>query len=516
MLDRLQSGDFINAPDLLSEESYTFRHALTHEVAYSGMLVQARQRLHARIVNAIELLYDHRLSERLEHLAFHALQGGQWEKAITYSRQSAGKAIARDANHEAVRFLEQAIDACGRLEEGSTRIRLGIDLRFDLRGPLFRLGELTRVFDHLRAAEPLANELGDPSRSGQLNIFLNHVYWLFGNQEFALKAAEQAGRIARATSDRALAVRADLQAALCHLMLNDYRPAVGTMRETLSYLRSASADGRYGLDQPLAVVVHSYLIRGLADLGEFAQARAASKEALRLAELVDKPFSWIFAFIGFGYLDERESRPEDAVHWLSRAVDLCEVADARLMIPPAAGFLGAAYTRAGRYAEAVAILELATNEAASMGFKAQQPLRLATLAEAYAGIERWDDALASCARALAMADAQKEIGTKANALRIQAQICLSQDRSMETAERELQQATTIAEALGMRPLLQQCLRILASVHARLRDNEAAAQDLARADALLRDMGMVSSAISSVEELHRPSRRTVGSSDDRGE
>ena len=64
-------------PDL----EYTFKHALTHEVAYGSVLQERRRALHASIVEAIERLYPDRLVEQVELLAHHAFQGELWEKA---------------------------------------------------------------------------------------------------------------------------------------------------------------------------------------------------------------------------------------------------------------------------------------------------------------------------------------------------------------------------------------------------------------------------------------------------
>ena len=72
---------------------YTFKHALTHEVAYGSLLQDRRRALHARIVEAIEALYPERLAEHVERLAHHALRGEVWEKAVAYLRQAGAKAM---------------------------------------------------------------------------------------------------------------------------------------------------------------------------------------------------------------------------------------------------------------------------------------------------------------------------------------------------------------------------------------------------------------------------------------
>ena len=68
------------------EREYTFKHALTHEVAYEALQEQRRM-LHVRIMTALEGLYADRLAEQVDRLAHHAMRGEVWDKAVTYGRQ---------------------------------------------------------------------------------------------------------------------------------------------------------------------------------------------------------------------------------------------------------------------------------------------------------------------------------------------------------------------------------------------------------------------------------------------
>src|SRR5919108_949476 len=74
-LGHLQAAEFIYETRLFPDLEYTFKHALTHEVAYGSLLQDRRRALHARIVEAIEALYRERLTEQVERLAHHALRG---------------------------------------------------------------------------------------------------------------------------------------------------------------------------------------------------------------------------------------------------------------------------------------------------------------------------------------------------------------------------------------------------------------------------------------------------------
>jgi predicted ATPase len=96
-LAHLQAAEFLYETNLFPDLEYTFKHALTHEVAYGSLLQDRRRPLHVRIVDAIEVLYP----ERVERLAHHAVQGERWEKAVTHLRQAGAKAFARSANASA-------------------------------------------------------------------------------------------------------------------------------------------------------------------------------------------------------------------------------------------------------------------------------------------------------------------------------------------------------------------------------------------------------------------------------
>src|SRR5262249_21254397 len=90
-LAHLQAAEFLYETRLFPERDFTFKHALTHEVAYSGLLQERRHTLHARIVEAIEAFIGDQVAEQVEWLARHALRGDVWGKALAYCRQAGGK-----------------------------------------------------------------------------------------------------------------------------------------------------------------------------------------------------------------------------------------------------------------------------------------------------------------------------------------------------------------------------------------------------------------------------------------
>jgi predicted ATPase len=62
-LTHLQAAEFLYETRLFSELEYTFKHALTQQVAYESLLQERRRSLHARIVEALEALAGKRVAE---------------------------------------------------------------------------------------------------------------------------------------------------------------------------------------------------------------------------------------------------------------------------------------------------------------------------------------------------------------------------------------------------------------------------------------------------------------------
>jgi class 3 adenylate cyclase/predicted ATPase len=133
-LAHLQAAEFIYETRMFPGLEYTFKHALTHEVAYGSLLQERRRALHARILHAFEKLYSDRLPEHIERLAHHAVCGEQWKKALEYLHQAGKKAAGRSANPEAIGYFETALATIKHLPETRQMIKEAIEIRLDL-GP---------------------------------------------------------------------------------------------------------------------------------------------------------------------------------------------------------------------------------------------------------------------------------------------------------------------------------------------------------------------------------------------
>src|SRR5262249_54561805 len=151
----LQATEFLYETRLFPAPEYTFKHALTHEVAYGSLLLERRRGLHARLVEALEALASERGAEQGDRLAHHGLRGEVWDKAVPYCQQAGARAHARAAFREAAIYFEQALQSLVYLPESGDTRGLAIDLRFSLGLDLRALGEYGRHLALLGEAEAL-------------------------------------------------------------------------------------------------------------------------------------------------------------------------------------------------------------------------------------------------------------------------------------------------------------------------------------------------------------------------
>ena len=489
-LARLQATEFLYEARVFPDAGYAFKHALTHEVAYGSLLQGRRRALHTRAVEAIERLYPERLAEHVERLAHHALRGETWERAATYLRQAGEKATERSAYQQAAVCFEQALAALGHVPESRDQLEQAIDLHLDAFGALVVAGALAKVADHLNEAEALTARLGDERRLGSVLVALGNYAWVSGDSDRALEVCRHALAIATRLGDVPLAMRANTFLGLRHQTTGEYREGVEFLRRAAEALQLHERfGGVFGGAGLLAVAARERLAWCLAELGEFEEAMAHGEEAVRIAREFDHPHSLAYAHRSLGLISLRRGDASSAILPLERAVEVCRVAQVQLPFDIAAGHLGYAYALVGRLPEGVSLLEEALAEPAATG-TTNHPLLLAYLGEAHLLAGRREDSLEVGRRALDLAHRQKERGNEAWVLGLLGKIAAHTNRpDLESAQEYYRGALARASELGMRPLVAHCHLGLGKLAYRTGDQAKAAEHLANAKAMYREMGM---------------------------
>jgi DNA-binding NtrC family response regulator/tetratricopeptide (TPR) repeat protein len=486
-LARLQAAEFLYETSLFPEHGYTFKHALTHEVAYGSLLQERRRGLHARVVEAIECLYADRLAEQVERLGHHALRSEDWRRAVTYLRQSGTKAVSRSAYREGEVFFRQALDVLRRLPESREGLEEGIDLRFDLRvalGGQERTGEILEI---LREAEAVATALGDRRRLGWVLAYRANMHVLRGAPALGLELAERALAIAAEVNDLALEVTASVALGQACAVLGDYRRGLKVFERLETRLDGDRARQHFGMTGLPAVIASGLAGRCLFELGEFAAAGDHLRRATTLAEAVDEPYSRAMAYVHVADMHARLGEGDEALALAERARALAEAVGVSFLALP--WVLGAAWRLKGRAAESAALLERAReDERAALG--TPRPRTLLGLAETHLALDRLDEAARVGAEGLELArvhGARDQVGRALHLLGVVA--ARRTPPAAEEAEARYREAVGVAEALGMRPLVAHCHLGLGTLYRRTGDRAKAQEHLTTATAMYREMDM---------------------------
>jgi len=290
-LTHLQAAEFLYETRLFPEHEYTFKHALTQQVAYETLLQERRRPLHARIVEALEALAGDRVAEQAERLAHHALRGEVWDKALGYCRQAGEKALTRSAYREAVGYFEQALSALPQLPETRDTREQAIDLRLALRSALLPSGDSGRILAHLREAEALAVAIDDHRRLGQISGFLSVYFRNLGSYDQAIASAQRARGLATAVGDAIVYALANLFLGAAYWAQGGYRQAIDCLGQTVASLHGPQRRERLGQANLPYVQSLAFLAACHAELGSFAEGRVLGEEGMQIAAPVAHPSS---------------------------------------------------------------------------------------------------------------------------------------------------------------------------------------------------------------------------------
>jgi class 3 adenylate cyclase/tetratricopeptide (TPR) repeat protein len=493
-LGRLQGAEFLYETRLFPKAEYTFKHALTHEVAYAGVVLERRRAVHARIVEAIERIHAERLEEQIEALAHHTFRAEQWGSAVRLLRQAGNRAHERSANREAATLYEQALSALSHLREDQHRTQDALEIWALLRGALILVADFRSVLAHLPAMEADAAALGDQKWLGRIMAWRSECLRVGGDHAAAAAAGERACAIL-GDQDGALpeVATASFQLGLTYHAQGRFRNAVQLLAEAGAALRAAPYDQQLRVPDTRLPNMLGWQAYCLARLGEFDEAVARGTEAVALAEspgFVTKPVAVINALWGLGGAYVMRGEVSRAIPLLERGRAISLEHEVVLLLGWYSSTLGYAYALQGRIAEALPLVEGAVAHLQAIGRVTQVARQRCLLAEVHLLGGQPGDARRVVEEALEGARRYRERGNEAEALRILGE-CADAGAAPDgaTAQESLAQALALADELEMRPLAAHCHLGLGKLYRRTGKREQAQEHLTTATTMYREMDM---------------------------
>jgi predicted ATPase len=295
----LQAAEFLYETRLFPDLEYTFKHALTHEVAYGSLLQKRRRKLHRRIAEAIETVYGDRLAEQLERLAHHCTEAGLTEQAVGYWQRAGHRAIEHSANTEAIAHLTKGLELLDTLPETAERSQRELTLQITLGVPLQAIKgpaspDVERTYGRAR-------ELCWQAKHAPEHFTALWGLWRFhvakANFSAARKLAEELFNLAQRQQDPALVLQAHHAQWATLYDLGEFGAALEHTKQGIAlYDRQEHHTQAYlfGGHDP-CVCAHGHAALPLWSLGYPDQAVEMSLDALTLADELSHPISMAHA-----------------------------------------------------------------------------------------------------------------------------------------------------------------------------------------------------------------------------
>jgi class 3 adenylate cyclase/tetratricopeptide (TPR) repeat protein len=453
-LGELKRVELIYEKSGFGDPEYVFRHALTQDVAYASLLQSERRRLHGVIGAALEELHAGRLDERAEELVHHFSRGEAWDKVARYAREAGERAANLFEDARAVALYQTALDALAHLPQTAETARAGIQVRFAMRPPLWRAGQLDTIYERFREAEDLATRFGVSDVLDSIYAYLVQYHWAKGHPDEAVLYGGRCLEAAAARDDLALRVTGLFYRAHALQTAGRHREAVADCEALMAAVAGREHE-RFGLSGLPYVGAAGMAAWSLAELGDGRGALGISEQGLAVAEAANHLYSLCAIKGNRAMALVMMGRAAEAVSLAEPVVATCRERNFAGQFMLTGCTLALAYAELGRGPEATVLARQAIELQDRVGAWSDRAWMHYVKARGHLAAAEVDEAAADIQRALELAEHHGERGWQGWARYASALVARQQGRPA-AAEQALDEAQDIAEELGLMPLLERC------------------------------------------------------------
>jgi class 3 adenylate cyclase/predicted ATPase len=446
-LAHLRAAEFLYEQPAFPESAYTFKHALTQEVAYNSLLLERRQALHERTAQAIEALYADRLAEHYEALAHHYSRSGNTPKAVIYLQRAGQQAAQRSVHAEALTHLTAALDLLQTLPESPERRRQELTLHILLGGTLSiakgrGAPEVQQVY---RRAYALCQQVGETPQQFQALWGVFYFALIQAEMPRARDLAEQLLSLAQRWREPAFELQAHWALGAALWFLGDFVAARVHLEAGLRLYDPQQHRGHavlYGTDPGVACGV--YLGWVLWALGYADQALQQFHRTLALAREVAHDHSLAVSLLWAVIFHQFRREAQDVREQAEVAIVLTSEQGFLPLLPRVQFLQGWALAAQGQREAGLAQMRQGLVGYQATGAEAYRPYFLGVLAEVCAHAGQLDEGLRLVTEAFDLVQQSGERWYEAELHRLQGELLLRSADHKAEAEACFQQALNIA------------------------------------------------------------------------
>lgn len=425
LLSRLQVAEFIYEQPAFPEGEYTFKHALTQEVAYNTLLLERRKVLHERTAQAIETLFHFRLEDYYSELAYHHSRSGNTQKAVEYLGLAGQQAVQRSAHADAITCLTTALEMLQTLPDTPERAQRELALQIALAAPLQATkGPAASEVEHVYTRAWALCRQGE--EMPQLFSVLRGL-WLLHHVRAELPKAQELGEqllsMAERMQDPALLLEAHRALGGTLLWQGEFHRArvhleLGCAIYDSQHRRGAFLHG--GADPGVSCLCDA--ARALWFLGYPDQALQRSHAALALAEELSDPFSLGFALVFAAGLHQLRREGHAAQQRAEAGIALAREQGFASLVSAGTIRRGWALAEQGQMEEGLAQMHQGLTSRGTARAALARPYFLALQAEVYGKMGKGEQAVTLLSEALAAVHATGEHRLEAELYRLRGEL----------------------------------------------------------------------------------------------
>jgi class 3 adenylate cyclase/predicted ATPase len=450
LLASLQRKEFLYEQPAFPETEYTFKHALTQEVAYNSVLQERRKALHERVAQAIEAQFHSRLEDRYGELAHHYSRSGNTEKAIDYLYFAGQQAIERSAHVEALQQLTEALALLKLLPDTPQRAQQELMVQTSL-GTLFMATtgfgspEVEKVYGRVYQ---LCQQLGETPQLFPILLGQRLFYAARGKVRTACEVAARCLHLAQRVQDPTLLLGA-------HHALGDTVYFLGDLVRARAHQEQAIAlynpqQHRFlafgqGYDPGMDALAHAAWV--LWYLGYPEQASQRNQAALTLAGELAHPYSLTHALTCAAWFHQLRRESRAVRERAATAITLATEQGFAMELSWATILQGWALAEQGHKAEGIAQMHQGMAAWRASGAEIFQVWWIPLLADVYRRERRTDEGLAVLAEAFTRIEQTEERLYEPELYRLKGELTLQKG----ARDWKLRAGSASPQASGLKP-----------------------------------------------------------------
>lgn len=447
-LTHLQAAEFLYEASLFPELEYTFKHALTHEVAYQSLLRASRQDCHKRIARILEQRFPDFVEAQPQLLAYHYTEAGLGAQAIPYWQQAGERASERAAHAEAVSYLNKGLQLLAALPDTAERLQhelslytvLGRTLK-DVRG--YGDPEVEQAYARAR---DLCRQIREAPQLFSTLLGLSIYFVVRAKLQTARELGEQILNMAQGAKDTVLLVEANYALGVTCFWLGEFVPARQHLEQGIALYDPRMHHSHillFGQNEGAVCLCRIALV--LWYLGYPDQALARGAEALALAQELSHSASLAYVLYWVAFLHHQRREIKKTQEWTDASVALSTEQGFAYWPPQGAILQGWVLAEGGQVAEGIVRMRQGIQALESGGTEIQRAYSLGLLANAYGQLGEVREGLAVLDEALAAVDKTGGRWPESELHRLKGELLLAQEGKNQKAKGEREEVSEAEE-----------------------------------------------------------------------